>query len=161
MTSESEDIRAVGADVDLEAFRDEVRADVARKREAGQYPDSVLLDEEALADDEERRDDALLTELALLKRAANFTSQVTTESRKPVIGPAVAKSRQAIRAALSWYINGILSQMRSFARHVEGSIRILDDKNAALEKRVTALEEEVRRLREERAPKRSGGAQLP
>ena len=157
MTPESEDIRAVGADVDLEGLRAEVHAEIARKREAGQYPDTVVFEEEALADEEERRNDALLTELALLKRAANFTALVTTESRKPVIGPAVAKSRQLIRASLSWYMNGILSQIRSFARHVEGSIRILDDKNAALEKRVAALEQE----REERAPKRSGGAQLP
>ena len=162
--SGGDDIRAVGADVDLDAFGAEVRAEVERKRDAGQYPESVVLDEEAEADEEARRDDALLTELALLKRAANFTSQVTTESRKPVIGPAVAKSRQAIRAALSWYINGILAQMRSFARHVEGSIRILDDKGKVLEKRVAELEEEVRELRariEERAPKRGGGAQLP
>lgn len=147
MTGPGEGIRAVGADVDLEAFRQEVRADIDRKRQDGVYPDSVVLEEEAQAGEDERRDDALLTELALLKRAANFTSQVTTDSRKPVIGPAVAKSRQLIRASLSWYINGILAQMRSFARHVEGSIRVLNDKETVLEKRVTELEQEVRDLR--------------
>ena len=147
MTSEGEDIRAVGADVDLEAFREEVRAGIDRKREEGRYPETVVLDDEAQVDEQERRDDALLTELALLKRAANFTSQVTTDSRKPVIGPAVAKSRQLIRASLSWYINGILAQMRSFARHVEGSIRVLNDKGEAAEKRIAALEEQVRQLR--------------
>jgi hypothetical protein len=148
VTSGGEEIRGVGADVDLDAFRAEVQADIDRKRQAGQYPATVVFEEEAQADEEERRDDALLTELALLKRAANFTSQVTTESRKPIIGPVVAKSRQLIRVALSWYINGILTQIRSFARHVEGSIRILDDKREALEKRVAALEDEVRALRE-------------
>ena len=147
VTDPGEGIRAVGADVDLEAFRAEVRADIDCKRQDGRYRDSVVLEEEAQAGEDERRDDALLTELALLKRAANFTSQVTTDSRKPVIGPAVAKSRQLIRASLSWYINGILAQMRSFARHVEGSIRVLNDKQAALEKRVAALEDEVRELR--------------
>ncbi len=147
MTSEGEDVRAVGADVDLEAFREEVQAGIDRKREEGRYPQTVVLDDEAQVDEQERRDDALLTELALLKRAANFTSQVTTDSRKPVIGPAVAKSRQLIRASLSWYINGILAQMRSFARHVEGSIRVLNDKGEAAEKRIAALEEQVRELR--------------
>ena len=147
MSAGGDDIRAVGADVDLEAFRREVAGEVERKREAGLYPDAVVLEEEAQADEQERRDDALLTELALLKRAANFTAQVTTDSRKPVIGPAVAKSRQLIRASLSWYINGILAQMRSFARHVEGSIRVLNDKGEATDRRVAALEEEVRELR--------------
>ena len=145
MTVEGEDIRSVGADVDLEQFRAEVRADVSRKRDGGLYPRELVSPSEP--DEQERRDDALLTALAHLKRSANFTSQVTTESRKPVIGPAVAKSRQLIRTTLSWYINGILAQMRSFARHVEESILVLADRTKATDERVAALEAEVRELR--------------
>ena len=51
MRSEGEDIRAVGADVDLDAFRTEVRADIDRKREAGRYPETIVFDEEALSNE--------------------------------------------------------------------------------------------------------------
>ena len=149
MTSDGNDIRAVGADVDVQALEQDIRAEVGRKRDTGSYPPGLLSALEAPVGEEERRDDALLTSLAELKRSANFTSQVTTDSRKPFIGPAVAKSRQLIRSALSWYINGILAQMRSFARHVEGSIGLLADKTKATERRLAALEERVRHLEQE------------
>jgi hypothetical protein len=144
VTPDSKDIRAVGAaGIDVETFAQDVRAEVDRKREAGRYPADLLAGLEAPVGEKEQEDDAVLTALAELKRSSNFTSQVTTESRKPVIGPAVAKARQAIRAGLSWYINGIMAQLRSFSHHVEGSIQLLADRTRATEARAAALEERV------------------
>jgi hypothetical protein len=162
MTADSEDVKAVGAGVDVHAFAQEVRDEVDRKRQAGAYPADLLSRLEAPVGEKERADDALLTALAELKRSANFTSQVTTESRKPVIGPVVAKSRQLIRSGLSWYINGILAQLRSFARHVEGSILLLADRTKAAEARAAALEQRVaeleRQLRERPGGRPEGGS---
>lgn len=146
MTPADREIRALGADIDVRALMEELRGEIRRKQEAGEYPPDVLLELELQGDDREQADDVLTAALAELKRSANFTSQVTIGSKRPLIGPLVSRARQLIRASLSWYFNGILGQLKRFSDNVQRSIAIVAEQTTRTSGRLTTLEKQVEDL---------------
>lgn len=146
MTAGGGEIRALGADIDVTALMEEIRAEIQRKQAAGQYPDHVLLELELQSGDEERADDVLTSALGELKRSANFSSQVTTESKRPLIGPVVSRGRRLVRISLTWYMNNILGQLTRFSSSVERSMTIVGEQTSRMSGRLTAIEKRVEDL---------------
>ena len=144
MTADRDDLHPL---VELESDRlvEELRALVARKREAGEYPPELIRRLEA-PDGVDRREGEVARVLAEVRHSANFTSLVTTESKRPLIAPLVSRGRQLIRASLSWYMNGVLAQVRTFGRRVEDGLALLAAQNAELERRLAAIEERLAEL---------------
>jgi hypothetical protein len=138
--SPDSEIRAIGADVDVRALMAEIRAEVQRKRDAGEYPDDVALELDLHGENREASD-VMTAALAELSRSANFTSQVTVESKRVLIGPLVSGARRLIRASITWYFNGILDQLNRFSRNAERAITILAENSSHLATRMAALEE--------------------
>ena len=148
MSSTDGEIRAVGADVDVPTLVGEIRADVERKLAAGEYPPEVLDDLESQpADDHDHATDDLPAALAELTRSSYFTARVTVDSKRPVIGRAVSRGRRIIRGSITWYMNGILQQVRNFAGNVDRSMAIVARRTNSLAARVAELEREVEELR--------------
>ena len=139
------EIRAIGADVDVQALMGEIRTEVRRRREAGEYPDDVALELDLHSEDRETSD-VLTAALAELSRSANFTSQVTVDSKRVLVGPLVSRARRVIRASITWYFNGILDQINRFSRNVERSITILAETIGHLNSRMTAADKQVNEL---------------
>lgn len=133
----------MGADVDVVALMEEIRAEVRRKREAGEYPPDVLVELDLHSGDGHVGNDLVTATLAQLAGSANFTADVTTASRRPFIGPLVSRARRVIRLSLSWYLNGILEQLRRFATAAERSISVLAEHSHDLGRRLAAVEKQV------------------
>ncbi len=141
-----DEIRAIGADVDVRALMEEIRAEVRRKRDAGEYPDDIALELDLQAGDRDSASDVLTAALAELSRSANFTSQVRVDSKRVLIGPLVSRARRVIRASVTWYFNGILHQVNRFARNVERSMTILAEQTGHLGNRMAAVDKQLDEL---------------
>jgi hypothetical protein len=137
----TDQIKAVGADVDVVALMEDIRAEVRRKRDAGSYPHEVLVELDLHSSD--RDNDLMTATLADLAGSTNFTSDITTASKRPLIGPLVSKARRLIRLSLSWYLNGILEQLRRFSRAAERSITVLAEHSHETSRRLAAVEKQV------------------
>lgn len=134
-------------EVNVKAIMDEVAEEVRRKREAGLYPPEALVELEvtSLLGGENGASDAelLAPALADMQRSSHFTAAVTTASSKPVVAPAIAGARKAIRSSLSWYMNGVLSQIGAFASNTVRAVGLLSDRTAHLEDRLSGLEDRL------------------
>jgi SAM-dependent methyltransferase len=141
----------IGADVDVTAIMAEVTEEVRRKREAGEYPPDVLVELEvpgangsgSATGSGPGATDRLRPALADLQRSSRFTALVTTASHKPVIAPLITAGRRALRASLTWYMNGILEQVSRFADNTVRATGLLAEKAVRLDDRVSALEARV------------------
>lgn len=128
---------SVGADVDVSALMDEIRAEVERKRQAGAYPPDVLTELDLLDGTAGRdRSGAFDRVLSDLHRTAGFSTEITTASEKPLVAPVVATTKRLIRKGLRWYLTGILHQVREFSGNVIRGLRILADRQDTLEGRI-------------------------
>ncbi len=139
---------------DVPAVVAEIRAEVERKREAGEYDPELLARLEDRSETAEPGGDLatddLTSALAELTRSGYFTARVTTDSKKPYIGPVVSRGRRLIRGAITWYMNGVLQQVRNFAGNVDRSMAIVARRTNRLAARIDALEKEVAELRQQR-----------
>ncbi len=136
--------------VDVKALMAEVEAEVERKRAAGLYPPEVLveLDVPATAAGGRRigRDadnQAVNSAIGDLSRASHFTALVTTASQKPVVAPLISGARRAIRSGLTWYMNGILSQLSRFADTSVRAVGLVNERANVLEEHIAQLEDRV------------------
>ncbi|MFP5317094.1 MAG: class I SAM-dependent methyltransferase [Acidimicrobiia bacterium] len=137
--------------VDVKALMAEVEAEVERKRAAGLYPPEVLveLDVPSAADGGGRRvgreadNKAVNSALGDLSRSSHFTALVTTASQKPLVAPLVSGARRAIRSGLTWYMNGILSQLSRFADTSVRAIGLVNERANVLEEHLAQLEDRV------------------
>ncbi|MGH9281029.1 MAG: class I SAM-dependent methyltransferase [Acidimicrobiales bacterium] len=139
-------------EVNVKAIMDEVAEEVRRKRAEGLYPPEVLAELEVatLTAGEEGASDAALLAPALadMQRSSHFTALVTTASQKPVVAPVITGARKAMRSGLSWYINGILQQVASFASNTVRAVGLLSDRSDHLDARLVGLEGRVDGLQE-------------
>lgn len=136
--------------VDVKALMAEVEAEVERKRAAGLYPPEVLVELEVpsagmggrrIGKDADNK--AVNSALGDLSRASHFTALVTTASQKPVVAPLVSGARRAIRSGLTWYMNGILSQLSRFADTSVRAIGLVNERANVLEQHIAQLEDRV------------------
>lgn len=135
------------SEIDVAAIMEEIAEEVRRKRAAGEYPPEVLAELEvaSLSSAEAGATDAQLLAPALadMQRSSHFSAQVTAASRKPVVAPLVTGARKAMRAGLSWYMNGVLQQVATFASNTVRAVGLLSDRAAHLEARLAGLEGRV------------------
>lgn len=133
------------ADVDVDAIMREIRAEIERKRAAGVYPPDLLtdLDLASVSAGHQIDDEGLARALADLRRSSGFSPDVTAASRKPVIAPLVSGFKRAIRAAIRWYMTGVLHQISTFAGYAARVANLLAARIEALDARVTASGEQT------------------
>lgn len=145
----------IGEGIDVKALMAEVEVEVQRKREAGLYPPEVLVELDlgtavsgpARTPAEHAHDGrAAAAALGDLQRSSTFTALVTTASQKPVIGPAIAGARRAIRTSLTWYMNGILEQVSRFAGNTVRTTGLVNERVNYLERRIDSLRDDVKRI---------------
>ncbi|HEX6595697.1 MAG TPA: class I SAM-dependent methyltransferase, partial [Acidimicrobiales bacterium] len=78
-----------------------------------------------------------------LSRASHFTALVTTASQKPLVAPLISGARRAIRSGLTWYMNGILSQLSRFADTSVRAVGLVNERANVLEEHIAQLEDRV------------------
>ncbi|HVL26986.1 MAG TPA: hypothetical protein VM390_02470, partial [Acidimicrobiales bacterium] len=138
-----------GDGVDVKALMAEVEAEVERKRAAGLYPPDVLVELEVPTTPGGRRigkeadNQAVNSALAELSRSSSFTALVTTASQKPVVAPLITGARRVIRSSLTWYMNGILAQLRRFADTSVRAVGLVNERANLLEQHVAQLEDRM------------------
>jgi hypothetical protein len=121
--------------LDAAAIVEEISAEVARKRAAGEYPAQLLaqLDVEFATEPGE----APLEELAHLETVRELRSE------RPVLGRAVVVAKRAVRRAVAWYVRPV----------VQDQTRL----NFALVRRIYDLEARVAELEAALGEQRGGG----
>lgn len=145
-----EELVSIGADVDVRALMEEIRAEVDRKREEGAYPPDVLAELDTLrAPDASFGDDALDRTIVDLHRTSGFSPEVTTASEKPVIAPLVSATKRGILSLMRWYLSGVLHQISTFSGNVVRAVRLLRDRTTTLAERLDELEPLAERMRED------------
>lgn len=150
----------VGADVDVRALMDEVRAEVARKREQGLYPPEVI-EELDLSAGSGSSDDLLTLSLIRLRQSAGFSTAVTTASQMGLAAPVASSFKRVVRGSVRWYMVGILQQVEEFAAGAVHTMSVLADRVRRLEERLdAALDGPLRELEEVRAHARSNAERL-
>ncbi len=135
MSSEREEGQvSIGADVDVSAIMDEVRAEVERKKKARVYPPEILQEFDALVG-HEGRDDRLQNALLGLRQSVGFSTAVTTASQLPVLAPVASSFKKVVRGSVRWYMTGILQQIEEFSANVIHAVGLLSERLRKLEER--------------------------
>jgi hypothetical protein len=111
---------------DAAAVVAELRAEVARKRAAGEYPEALL--ERLRA--EFRPDETLDPPETLVL----VESSRPLRSTRPVLGGAIVFGKRAVRRLLAWYVAPIAQDQTRFNVAVLRELRRLEDRVARLEK---------------------------
>jgi SAM-dependent methyltransferase len=137
--------------VDIDALMHEVRERVRKKRQLGVYSDEVEAMLKAplpggpalLADD-------LADALAALSTYVGSEVGYDPRSRKGVVGPAITTARRGVMWLIQWWIRAIVDRQDRINKLV---LRVLEDldkrSQPRLEQRLTKLEEEWRRRRQD------------
>lgn len=141
----SEERVQVGADIDVREMMREIDAQVTRKRELGLYPPDVLSELDITVATTGVADEGYVLKRAFgdLQRSAGFSPDVVTASQKPVIAPVVAKTKQAIRASVRWYMTGVLQQIQAFAGNVSRTTGLLIQRTERLDRRLDEQEQRI------------------
>lgn len=131
---------SVGASVDVKALMADIHETVRSKRDAGAYPPEVVEELDIVLGGGRQEDDAVARALADLRRAAVFTPDVTTASRKPVLAPVASRVKGVIRTAVRWYMIGVLQQINLFAGNVVRALGVVAARVESVEQRLRILE---------------------
>lgn len=122
-----------GATVDVDAVVGEIRAEVARRRAAGEYPAALVAALEAQLETDPAE--------APLEDLADIQTVRPLGSRRPGVGGRLAvATKRAVRRGVAWYVRPI----------VEDQVRLnftLVRRLYEVEARVGELERQVRELR--------------
>jgi hypothetical protein len=121
--------------VDAAAVVAEIKADVARRRTAGEYPAELLARLEA--------DFAALDAEAPLEEAAHLETVRPLLSTRPIAGGAAVFAKRLVRRSVAWYVRPVVEDQSRF--------------NFAVVRRLYDLEARVRRLEEQLAEKPDSG----
>jgi hypothetical protein len=105
-------IVSIGADVDVEALVAEVKAEVARKAEAGFYPPELLV---------EVNQDSLGVAVVALRHATHFSNVAPVGSGRAHLAGGVSLVKRLIAKALGWHTRWILDQVYTFGSNVPTS----------------------------------------
>ena len=143
----------VGDDLDLERVLEEIKAEVSRRRAAGDFPPS-LERELDLAFDRYVPAGTVGADFAEAIRAADRAAYVNvavpTESQKPGVG----EVKRVLRKAMAWYLNYLAQQTTAFAT---ASVRAM----RALGERVATVEDELAQWRPQLDDSRDRPADAP
>jgi SAM-dependent methyltransferase len=140
------EISSVGADVDVAALVEEVRAEVERKRRLGVYPPELLAAADAAAD-------SLKSALEDIRRSAGLALDPPVASRRHPLRWPVTFVKRATRRILRWHTHWLVRQVIVFA----SSVSVFSTEVAS---RLDAHEAAIRRLRAEQARERARARRL-
>jgi len=123
-------LASVGADVDVCALEQEIRAEVARKRREGVYSADLL---QAVAADP-------VAELMFaLGDAAQFSVDAPVDSGIPRWGGTVSLIKRVTARFLRWYTKWILGQVHTFAAGAVTTLNAVEERLQDHERRLDAL----------------------
>ena len=103
--ADSAPIVSVGADVDVESLVAEIKAEVARKAEAGLYPPELMV--------HVNRDPLAMAVMAL-RDATEFSSVAPADSGRAHLAGAVSFAKRVMARTLAWHTRWIVDQMHTF-----------------------------------------------
>ncbi len=151
-TDREDEKLSIGADVDVSALMEEIRAEVARKRRQGMYPPEVLEEIETVSGSQ-TADDLLALSLMRVRQSAGFSTAVTTASQMGVAAPIASGFKRMVRGSVRWYMIGVLQQVEEFAANIVHTVSLLAERVRLLDSRLSgqALRDEIARVFEESA----------
>ena len=120
------------AAVDPAAVVAEIRAEVERRRDAGDYPLELLRRLES--------EFTLVDEAAPLDALAHLETVRPLESTRVLTGRAVVTAKRALRRAIAWYIRPITEDQTRFNFGVVRRLQELDTRMTRIEAQLTALQ---------------------
>ncbi len=145
----------MGADIDVRALVDEIRAEISRKAAAGLYPADLLADPR-VADP-----DRLRVTLAAAREAGDFSVDVPISSHRRVAGPWIVRVKRLMLRGLRWYFLALASRFRTFGTNVVNATELLAERVADVESELPRIREKLtrieRNLRERRGDAPSAG----
>lgn len=138
---------SIGAEVDVRALMQEIRAEVTRKKREGLYPAAISSQIEGAEDGGSRSSDEefqhLLTDF---RRSIAFTSDVAVVSRQRRLNTIILSLKLVIQRGIRWYVGAIADQIGSALWKVARLLRHLGTRQKGVEQRVEALESRLSTL---------------
>lgn len=123
-------IQSVGADLDVTALEEEVRAEVERKLRDGVYPAELLRD---VAPDQVRE------MVDALRGAAHLSVDPPIRSTRPLLGRAVALSKLLLAQLLRWYSRWLVGQMQTLGSSTVSALGAMEQRLREHEQRLDQL----------------------
>jgi SAM-dependent methyltransferase len=133
-------IASIGANVDVVALVTEIKAEVARKAEAGVYPPDLMVELAASSD-------RLVSVVDAVQSTSHMQFDPPTSSRRPVVGRAIAAAKYSIGRTLRFQTMWMAAQVNTFAGNVAQATALLAERLQEVEEQnATAAAQTSHRL---------------
>ena len=137
--ADSAPIVSVGADVDVESLVAEIKAEVARKAEAGLYPPELMV--------HVNRDPLAMAVMAL-RDATEFSSVAPADSGRAHLAGAVSFAKRVMARTLAWHTRWIVDQMHTFGSNAVATSDLIVDRLRDHDRALTHLRGQLARAQE-------------
>jgi len=132
-------IVSIGADIDVQALVEEIRAEISRKAAAGLYPADLLQPSAA-------EPDRFRVLLAATRDASDFTADVPISSHRRIAGPWIVRVKRLMLRGLRWYFEALISRFRTFGTNLVNATEQLGERVAEIESELPELRGKLTRL---------------